>query len=440
MKLPQFFYLGQTWHIEQGAALHALSDFANDLAIVQAGGKWSETGAAQKKASFSIGMEKNSSGGTVAVIPLEGVMRMSDGLCSSGIQSLAKEIRKANADQGVSAIVIEANTGGGEAIAGQELANAIAEATKPVLFYAHFLASAGVMAALSADEIYASGAMTEIGSIGVKATVDNEMLAWYTETFTDYYADTSGNKNEEFRALQNNDPSKLIASLNKADTIFMDQVRRMLNLKGSEDQIRETLSGRMFFAEDAKKRGLITGIKTKSDVILRAQQLASQYRTTGRPNKKDKKMANILAGTVLGNILGIKEGSEDQDEKKVFETLEQKFSELESANAGLTKKLSEEESARKLAESKAEELAAKVSDLEAISNSLTEKSLEINKDNEDLKKRLNELEEEKTSLSKKLAVFTVRSGGHAGGSEEIVDAKEIEKSAKISFGGEVEVK
>ena len=131
--LPKIFHIGQTWHIESRAALAALSDFSVDLSIMTAGGKWADTGGAMRKAAFKIELEKTSTG-TVAVIPLEGVMRMEDGLCSYGTKTLASKIREASADHTVLAIVIDANTGGGEAIAGQELKNAIAESKKPVLF------------------------------------------------------------------------------------------------------------------------------------------------------------------------------------------------------------------------------------------------------------------------------------------------------------------
>lgn len=437
MNLPQFFHLGQTWHIESGAALAALSDFANDLAIIQAGGKWSDTGAAQRKASAEITYEKTPSG-RVAFVSLDGVMRMSDGLCSKGIQSLSNEVRQLSADGTVIAIVVDANTGGGEAIAGQEFANALAESTKPVLFYAHFLASAGVMASLQADEVYAAGKQTEVGSIGVKATVDNEMLDWYTKTYTDYYADTSQNKSEEFRALQAGDPSKIIASLNKADVIFMAEVQALRKLKGGASTVEETLSGRMFFAEDAVKRGLIDGIKTKAEVIARAEELAKKYSKTGRP-KKDKKMANILVGTALGNILGIKD-TDEQTDASVLQTLETKFSEMEASAEDLTIKLAASETlarnadtAKVVAEAKVAGLEARVAELEALNTQLADKAM-------DVKAHADTLQKSNQDLSKQVAALTLSTTEKAPPPNEVADSTRIENAAKKAFGGSVEVK
>jgi ClpP class serine protease len=429
--LPQFFAAGQNWHIETGAALAAISDFANDIAIISAGGKWSDTGAAQRKASSTITYEKTASG-RVAIIPLDGVMRMSDGLCSTGIQTLSNEVRAQSLDHTVTAIIIEANTGGGEAIAGAELSNAIAEATKPVLFYAHFLASAGVMASLTADEVYAASAQSEVGSIGVKATVDNEMLSWYSKTFTDYYADTSGNKSEEMRGLQSGDPSKIIASLNKADAIFMDAVKKNRNLTGDAQTITETLSGSMFFAADAQKRGLIDGIKNKSQVIARAEQLAKQYSKTGRP-QKGKKMTNILAGTAIGNILGIKESDEATD-NVVLETLEKKFAEMEASASVASKALTSSQNEAIAATAKVSGLEMRIVELEAINVALSTKAIEINTDAETLRQKVTALEGDKVTLSTQLAALTLKKTS-TNVVPEIADSAEIEKSARKAFGG-----
>ena len=435
--LPKIFHAGQTWHIEPGAALAAFSEFTFDLSVLAHGGKWADTGGATRKAAFKIDLEKTQ-GGTVAVIPLDGVMRMEDGLCSYGTKTLANKIREASADRSISAIVIDANTGGGEAIAGQELKNAIAESKKPVLFYAHFLASAGVMAALEADEIYAAGQQTEIGSIGVKAPVDNEMVEWYTQTFTDYYAETSENKSEEFRSLQNGDPSKLIAALNKSDALFMAEVKKFRDLKGDNATIKETLSGRMFFAAEAQKRGLIDGIKTKAEVIERAAKLANQYSSTGKP-KKGKKMAFSLAGTALGDILGIKADSE-QDDAAVTTSLTEKFTEMEASVTALTTKSADLDAAKTAAELKANTLTARVTELEALNTQLSEKAIEVNAANEALLSKVASLESDKAGLSTQLAALSLKSTAVNTAANQESDSSVIEAAAKKVFGGTVNVK
>jgi chromosome segregation ATPase len=244
------------------------------------------------------------------------------------------------------------------------------------------------------------------------------------------------NKNEEFRALQLGDPSKIIAALNKSDAIFMAEVKKNLNLKGDAETIKETLSGRMFFAADAQKRGLIDGIKTKSEVIARAEQLAKQYSKSGRP-KKGKKMANILAGTILGNALGIKEADEDAATLDMVQT---KFTELEASASDLTTKLSESDTAKKAAELNAATLQARVAELEALNVTLSEKVLSVNTQAETLTAQVTTLETEKKNLSTQLAALTLKTSATSTAPNEVADSKVIESAAKKAFGGSVEVK
>ena len=439
--LPVFLHLGQNWHIETRAALAALADYANDLKALESGAKWADLGLSQRREASKSSFEKSGTSGRVAVIHLTGVMRLQDGLCSDGIQTLAANLRSASQDPTVSAIFVEANTGGGESLAGQEFMNAVAESSKPVVFYAHFLASAGVMASLKADAVFAAGAQTEIGSIGVRATVDNEMMAWYNQTFTDYYADTSENKNEEARSLQQGDASKLIETLNRADDLFMSEVRATRKLKGGKAMEAETLSGRMFFAADAERRGLIDGIKTRSEAMAYAENLAAQYQKNGRP-KKGKKMANILEGTLIGKALGI--GTAETDET-VVSALETKFTELNAtaetlaaSNTDLAGKLAVAAGRAEVAETSLAALTNRTLVLETENEQLVSKASSLLEEKSALENSVKELESEKTRLSKNLSALLVGNAAPRT-SNENADSESIEKQARKVFGGEVAV-
>jgi ClpP class serine protease len=435
--VPQFFHLGQNWHIDKGFAIAALSKYANNLRAMELGATISDLFLEAKRASETVDYV-NVKGGKIAIVPLQGVMMLEGGLCSAGVQKVANNLRAASNDPTVLAIVVEANTGGGESLAGQEFSNAVAESTKPVLFYSHFLASAGVMASLQADEVYAAGNQSEVGSIGVMATIDSSFLEWYAKSYTAYYADTSPNKNEELRSLLEGDPSKLIEALNKADERFMGDVKKYRALQGDAATVMETLSGRMFFANEATKRGLIDGIKNKAEVIDRAEKLAAQYSKSGRP-KKGKKMANILAGTTLGNILGIK-ADDEQTDVTVLQTLEIKFTEMEASVTDLTTKLADSDTAKKAAELNAGTLQARVTELEALNVTLSEKVLSVNANAEALTAQVAALETEKKNLSTQLAALTLKSTAEATPPNEVADTTRIESAAKKYFGGSIEVK
>lgn len=408
--------------------MSALSDYANDLQILRLGGKVSDTQAAKRKAEQSVQVVQ-SYAGKVAIVPLRGVMRLQDGLCSVGVQAIADKVRSLSSDPTVTAIVVDADTGGGEALAGQEMGNAIAESKKPVLVYAHFLASAGVLATLQADEIYAAGSQTEVGSIGVKATVDKDFLAWYAETYEDFYADTSPNKNEEMRGVLQGDPSLMIKALNQSDSFFMRDVKNHRTLIGNEPTIEETLSGRMFFADEAIRRGLIDGIKTKAEVIDRAAYLADQYKK-GKPNKRKNNM-KFLENTALGDLLGItaENSKTDAEVTQMIETaVETLTSERDAAVA-----------AKEAIESEKDGLATKVSELqsaadakEAANTALSEKALSLEEEKSALQAKV-------SSLEKQVAALTL-SSSKMNTEKQDADAKTLEANVRKAFGGEVELK
>lgn len=435
--LRQFFHLGQNWHIDKGFATAALSKHANNMRMMELGATFADIFIDAKKESEAVEYV-NVKGGKIAIVPLKGVMMLESGLCNAGIQRVSNILREQTNNPEVLAIIVDANTGGGEALAGQEFSNAVAESTKPVLFYAHFLASAGVMASLHADEVYAAGNQTEVGSIGVMATINKDFLDWYKETFTSYYAETSPNKNEELRGLIDGDSSKLIEALNRADERFMADVKKYRPLKGSKSTIEETLSGRMFSADDAQARGLIDGIKTKAEVIARAEQLANQYLATGKP-KKGKKMTHFLAGTKLGDMLGINADSE-QDDATVKNSIDTKFTEMEATVSNLTTKAADADAAKTAAELKANTLTARVAELEALNTQLSEKAIEVNAANEALLAKVASLESDKAGLSTQLAALSLKSTAVNTAPNQESDSSVIEAAAKKVFGGTVNVK
>lgn len=435
--LGHFFHIGQNWHIDKGFANSALAKHANNLRAMELGATFADIFIEEKRESEKVEYVPVK-GGKIAIVPLKGVMMLESGLCNAGTQRISNVLREQSNNPDVLAIVVDANTGGGEALAGQEFSNAVAESTKPVLFYAHFLASAGVMASLHADEVYAAGGQTEVGSIGVMATISKEFLDWYKESFASYYAETSPNKNEELRGLMDGDATKLIEALNKADERFMAEVKKFRDLKGDSATIKETLSGRMFFADEAKKRGLIDGIKTKAEVIERAAKLANQYAATGKP-KKGKKMAHFLARTTIGDILGIKADSE-QDDATVKTSLETKFTEMEASITSLTTKAADADAAKTAAELKANTLSARVAELEALNVQLSEKALEANTAKESAEAKIATLETEKKNLSTQLAALNLKTTAVNTPPNEETDSKVIEAAAKRAFGGTVEVK
>lgn len=249
--------------------------------------------------------------GQIAHFKLSGGMFQDDFLSTRGMQSMAADLRRAYASPNISGVLIEADTGGGELLAGQTLRNAIKDRNKPVLVYAHYLASAGVWGTLFADHIMAAGEGSEIGSIGVYTSFNKEFLTAYKERIQDVYATTSPDKNKDFRALLDGDISPLQESVDQADQIFMRDVRENRPLKGD---VEKTLAGGMFYAREARRRGLVDSIGTFNDAISQLNRLI-------RAENRQTMSKNIFQ-TLAEKFMG-----------KKFETEEEAQAALEAAEA-----------------------------------------------------------------------------------------------------------
>jgi ClpP class serine protease len=275
------------WSIDASFALSELNRYLSDLDARETGASYSELGIQQRKramlpkiATSDFEMMKAASDGTdsltatdiprgsFAVLNLYGTMRADGDWCSYGMRDFADWIDQANQNKRLVGILINANTGGGETMAGQILRNAVAASKKPVVVYADLLASAGVDGTLPADEIIASGSYSQIGSVGVYCSINKKMVAWYKENFDEIYASQSTKKNEEFRAYLKGNPELIQQEVSAAAELFHENVKQYRPKAGKNADV---LAGKLFSATEAKKAGLIDGIGNIQYALNRLQ-------------------------------------------------------------------------------------------------------------------------------------------------------------------------
>ena len=293
-RIEKFIPQGQ-YHVERDIAIRDFSQFLSEIELINSGVSLDETGVKERKraqlpsvigfvshACQMVGDEKmlfsaaETPKGSIAYLKLTGTMQANDGYCSRGISSLINDLRAAYANPNIVGVLIEARTGGGDGVAGQMLNAAIDDRNKPVVVLAdQELASAGVMGTLAADEIVANGNMTRIGSVGTYVTIDNSFAQFYNRWYTDIYADKSGKKNRAFRDVKEGNLDTLKAQINVYNENFHDLVKSYRTLSGSKAQQDDTLSGEMFSAQEAKKRGLIDSVGGMTYALTRIQGFAA---------------------------------------------------------------------------------------------------------------------------------------------------------------------
>lgn len=222
-------------------------------------------------ANLSAGVAKELTSlpkGSIIKLYLNDYMAVNDGLCTLGIQSLANNLLSYRDNPNISGALLEVNSGGGEAMAGQIMYNAIKDFKKPVIAIVHNAGSAAYLAIAGVKEIIASGELSRVGSIGALISMDKKFIETYKGRFEDIYSDLSPDKNAGIRTyIETGDSSILKGSLNETVKAFQSIVLSNRQIKKSE----ETLKGAMFQARDAKSRGLIDMIGTEQDALKRLQ-------------------------------------------------------------------------------------------------------------------------------------------------------------------------
>lgn len=221
--------------------------------------------AVTPEAKSSTGDFNKAPSGSVAVIALRGDMLKEGTMCSYGTEEIAAVIREAAASPKIIGIRLDIDSGGGAVDAIAPMLDAIRfcqDQGKPVVASCDLCASAAYYVACHCDEIIANNSISaEFGSIGVMIQFPDYAKYYEQKGIKVHtiYSDLSSYKNAPFEAALKGDYKSIREeTLNPLARQFQQAVRnRRHNLDEKVDGI---LNGRMFFAADAKKHGMIDAI------------------------------------------------------------------------------------------------------------------------------------------------------------------------------------
>lgn len=175
-------------------------------------------------------------------------------------EDIVDGILVAREDDSVKAVLLSVDSGGGDMVAGEEIANALKALDKPSLALIRGLgASAAYWAATGADKIYASR-VSDVGSIGVTASYLDESKKNTQEGYT--YNELSSAKYKDLwnpsRPITAEERELVLADLAKAHNVFVEDVAKNRNLEQS--QVESLANGLSYIGQDALAYGLIDEI------------------------------------------------------------------------------------------------------------------------------------------------------------------------------------
>jgi signal peptide peptidase SppA len=169
-------------------------------------------------------------------------------------------IEAAEDDEDIKAIIIEVDSPGGYPVAGEEIANALKAAKKPVVaFIRQSGTSAAYWAITTADQIFASK-NSDVGSIGVTISYLDNVSKNQKEGLT--YVQLSSGKYKDAgnpdKPLTEEEKGLIVRDLKIIHENFIDEVAANRNL--SVEKVREIADGSSVLGERAMELGLIDGI------------------------------------------------------------------------------------------------------------------------------------------------------------------------------------
>lgn len=233
---------------------------------------------------FSGSGKQPFSGKSIALIRVDGVIASSGEGPFSSIstpEKIINQLRQANDDPSIAAILLRINSPGGTAGASQEIFTEVKRIEKPVIASVGDIAASGAYwIASGADKIVANST-SDVGSIGVIIQVPN-----LQKLFEKIGADVQTIKQGKYKDLGN--PARPlteeeIAILDKHSKIiydiFIDEVAS--SRKIARKEVEELATGLTFPGVQARELKLIDQIGNYSDAVDLAGKLG---RIKGKPN------------------------------------------------------------------------------------------------------------------------------------------------------------
>jgi ClpP class serine protease len=241
--------------------------------------------------------------GSIAIVNLCGPMMKFGGPCSYGMVDYATLINNLGNNNNVTGIILSIDSPGGQADGTAMLSDVIKYAAKkkPVcaIIQDGMAASAAMWIASACTEIYCTQLTDRVGSIGVYQQIANynkHLLEFKKLEIQDVYAPQSTDKNKNYKDAIAGDVTGIQQDLSILADQFINTIssNRAGKIKGDSWK-----TGKLFYATDAIKIGLIDGIKSFDQVVARMLKL-NQINKNSSLNNKSNNMAFDKTLTAAG--------------------------------------------------------------------------------------------------------------------------------------------
>ena len=223
-------------------------------------------------------------------------------------EETVENIRNAEENSRIKAILLDINSPGGSAVASEEIATAVKNAEKPVVAIIRDIGTSGAYwAASAADDIVASP-LSITGSVGATASY-LEFSGLMEKYGIGYQRLVSGELKDTgapFRKLQENEERMLLGMIQLTGSYFAESVKE--NRQLTEAVVEEIASGRFYTGQQALVLGLVDelGGIDQAKELIKARAGLDDVKLIEYKVKKPFSIASLLAqqAAVIGKSIG----------------------------------------------------------------------------------------------------------------------------------------
>lgn len=229
----------------------------------------------------------------IALIRIEGAISADRAGSNVNPEDIIEQLRRADKDSSVKAILLRINSPGGTAAASQEIYREVKRVKKPVVVsIADVGASGAYWVACGADRIVASPA-SDVGSIGVILIIPN-LKGLFEKVGIEYVVVSKGKYKDignPARKLTEEERKILDAQAEIVYEQFIDAVAESRKL--SEAEAKKLATGLAFLGSEAREKGLVDDLGNFRDAIKIAARLG---KIKGEPEIIEYRKPTIFEG------------------------------------------------------------------------------------------------------------------------------------------------
>ena len=165
----------------------------------------------------------------VLIVPVQGTLTQYDNCFGTATMEIVSILEQYRTDENVIGFILDINSPGGAVNAVMPLVNEIKKIQadgKPIITHCDFAASAAYWIASQTDRIVMDNILSEVGSIGVCATlVDDRENKATGERHLTIYAPQSTDKNKSYRDALEGDFAAMEKELSETAVVFQESVK-----------------------------------------------------------------------------------------------------------------------------------------------------------------------------------------------------------------------